>query len=136
MKVARSTYAVPALEKGLAVLERLAVSPVPQGLAELAASLGRGRNELFRMCACLEAHGYIARDDVSGKWSLTLKLFTLAHGHSPVERLLVAAAAPMRVASRRAVARVAARKYGSPAKRMTWPRPSDSRVTAAELAKR
>lgn len=96
MKVARSTYAVPALEKGLAVLERLAVSPVPQGLAELAASLGRGRNELFRMCACLEAHGYIARDDMSGKWSLTLKLFTLAHGHSPVERLLVAAAAPMR----------------------------------------
>lgn len=96
MKKRAPTYSVPALEKGLAILEQLAVSPVPFGLAELAERLKRGRNELFRMCACLESNGYIVRDEISGKWSLTLKLFTLAHGHTPVERLLEAAHAPMR----------------------------------------
>lgn len=96
LKKRSPTYAVPALEKGLAIIEQLAVSPVPLGLAELAGRLKRGRQELFRMCACLEACGYIARDGVAGKWSLTLKLFALAHGHTPVERLLEAARAPMR----------------------------------------
>lgn len=95
LKKRAPTYAVPALEKGLAILEQLALSPDPLGLADLAERLQRGRQELFRMCACLEARGYIVRDPVAGKWSLTLKLFTLAHGHTPVERILEAARAPM-----------------------------------------
>lgn len=89
------SYPVPALEKGLDILETLAAASVPQSLGELAVSLDRSSSELFRMLNCLEQRGYITREPVSGKYALTLKLFTLAHGHSVVEKLLRAAHVPM-----------------------------------------
>lgn len=89
------SYPVPALEKGLDILETLAAAAVPQSLAELAAALERSSSELFRMLNCLEQRGYITREPVSGKYSLTLKLFSLAHAHSVTEKLLRAANVPM-----------------------------------------
>jgi DNA-binding IclR family transcriptional regulator len=88
-------YRVPALEKGLDILEALAFASTPQSLAELARTLGRSSSEIFRMCTCLESRRYIARDERSGNYSLTLKLYELAHTHSPVDNLLKAAARPM-----------------------------------------
>ncbi|HRP04235.1 MAG TPA: IclR family transcriptional regulator [Opitutaceae bacterium] len=88
-------YPVPALEKGLDVLETLAAVSVPQSLAELAIRLKRSSSELFRMLNCLESRGYILRDQVSGRYSLTLKLYSLAHAHSVEEKLLRAARGPM-----------------------------------------
>lgn len=89
------TYPVPALEKGLDILETLAGAAEPQSLAELAERLARSRSELFRMLACLEQRGYLARDEVSGKYALTLKLFALTHAHAPLAKLLGAARRPM-----------------------------------------
>ena len=94
-------YPVPALEKGLDILEALAAAPVPQSLAELAATLRKGSNELFRILNCLEWRGYVGRDPVSGKYSLTLRLFQLAHAHTPLDKLLRAAREPMRGLSSR-----------------------------------
>jgi len=91
-----SKYHVPALEKGLDILETLASSAVPQSLSELARSLHRSSSELFRMLDSLERRGYILKDLVSGNYRLSLKLYELAHTHSPVEQLLSAAAKPMR----------------------------------------
>lgn len=91
----RPSYAVPALEKGLDILELLATEGTPMALAQLAPKLKRNRSELYRMCSCLEERGYIGRDAVSGKYVLTLRLFGLAHMHSPMESLLKAAHAPM-----------------------------------------
>ena len=91
-----SKYHVPALEKGLDILETLASSAVPQSLSELARSLHRSSSELFRMLDSLERRGYILKDVVSGNYRLSLKLYELAHTHSPVEQLLFAAAKPMR----------------------------------------
>lgn len=88
-------YKVPALEKGLDILEALAADSVPQSLAELAAKLDRSSSELFRMLNCLEKRGYLFRDPVSGKYGLSLKLYALSHTHSPVEKLLQAAVSPM-----------------------------------------
>jgi len=88
-------YPVPALEKGLDILEALAADAVPQSLAELAARARRSSSELFRMLNCLERRGYVARDAVSGKYALSLKLYALAHAHSPTEKLLAAARGPM-----------------------------------------
>lgn len=88
-------YPVPALEKGLDVLETLAAVTVPQSLSELAAKLDRSSSELFRMLNCLEVRGYIMRDPLSGKYSLTLKLYSLAHAHSATEKLVRAAHLPM-----------------------------------------
>jgi DNA-binding IclR family transcriptional regulator len=88
-------YPVPALEKGLDILETLAALNVPQSLAELADKLERSSSELFRMLNCLERRGYLMREPISGKYALSLKLFTLAHAHSLTDKLLLAARRPM-----------------------------------------
>jgi DNA-binding IclR family transcriptional regulator len=94
-------YYVPALEKGLDIVETLAASPVPQSLSEMARDLGRTSSELFRMLNALEQRGYIEKDPLSGKYSLTLRLYELAHTHTPVDKLLKAAAIPMRALAER-----------------------------------
>jgi DNA-binding IclR family transcriptional regulator len=88
-------YSVPALEKGLDVLEALAADSVPQSLAGLAARLKRSSSELFRILNCLERRGYVTRDAVSAKYGVSLKPFALAHGHSVVGKLVQASRGPM-----------------------------------------
>ncbi len=94
-------YTVPALEKGLDVIEILAAAAVPQSLAELGVKLSRSSSELFRMLNCLEQRGYIMRDAVSSKYRLTLKLYSLAHAHSVIEKLLQASQLPMQALTER-----------------------------------
>jgi DNA-binding IclR family transcriptional regulator len=89
-------YAVPALDKGLDVLETLAASAVPQSLSELARSMGQTPSALFRLLSRLERRSFVVRDSVSGRYSLSLKLLELAHTHSPVEHIIRASASPMR----------------------------------------
>jgi len=96
MKAQSPSYSVPALDKGLDILEALAGSPVPLSLAELARDLNRGSAEIFRMLVCLERRAYLRRDPVSGKYAPTLRLFELAHAHPPVRMLLEVAREPMR----------------------------------------
>lgn len=88
-------YKVPALEKGLDILEALSADPIPLSLAELATRLERSSSELFRMLNCLEQRQYVARDSVSGKYRLSLKLYALSHNHSAIQSLVRAAQAPM-----------------------------------------
>ncbi len=92
----RAKYSVPALEKGLDVLEYLSEQAVPLTQAELARALNRQAGEIFRMLACLESRGYLRREPTTGAYSLTLKLFELSRTHSPYEVLLKAAQPLMR----------------------------------------
>lgn len=92
----RQKYAVPALEKGLDIIERLADEAVPMTQSQLARALGRQPGELFRMLACLEGRHYLRRDEATGGYTLTLKLFELSRIHSPYETLLTAARPSMR----------------------------------------
>jgi len=89
-------YRVPALEKGLDVLESMAAQGIPITQSQLARALGRGPSELFRTLMTLERRSYIQRDPVSGAYSLTLRLYELSHTHSPFEELVRAATRPMR----------------------------------------
>ena len=86
-------YAVPALDKGLDVLELLAQEPAGLSLNEIARELGRTSSELFRMVVALTRRGYIEQHE-GDRYTLTLKLFELAHRHKPI-RSLTAAAAPL-----------------------------------------
>ena len=81
-------YSVPAVEKAIDILEHLSTDPRPRTRSELARALGRGPSELFRMLTCLESRGYVRRDAASGTYSLTLRLFELAHMHSPYDTLM------------------------------------------------
>jgi DNA-binding IclR family transcriptional regulator len=95
------SYAAPALEKGLDLLEALAAGPGDRSQAELARGLGRSASEIFRMLNCLERRGSIVKDPASGSYRLTLRLYELAHTHTPVDQLLHAADRPMRDLARR-----------------------------------
>ncbi|RWB07274.1 IclR family transcriptional regulator [Mesorhizobium sp.] len=88
-------YRAPALDKGLDILELLA--GVDGGLtqAEIAKKLDRSPNEFYRMLDRLVRRGYVTRPD-GDRYSLTLKLFGLAHLHAPVRRLVSYATPLMR----------------------------------------
>src|SRR3954447_7374243 len=86
-------YAVPALDKGLDVLELLARESQGLLLNEIASSLDRTPSELFRMVNGLARRGYIEQRH-GERYTLTLKLFELAHRHRPIKSL-TAAAAPL-----------------------------------------
>ena len=92
-----SKYSAPALDKGLDIIEYLSASAAPRSQAEIALGVGRSANEIYRVLIGLEARRYLIRDEASGKYYLSLKLFTLAHTHSPVEQLRQAAQLPMSV---------------------------------------
>ena len=84
------SYAVPALDKGLDVLELMA--RVPQGLSrtQIARELNRTVSEIFRMLICLERRGYITQT-TGERYSLSLKMFRLVQEHPPTERLIAQA---------------------------------------------
>ena len=84
-------YRAPALERGLDVIELLSEQDGALSKKEIADALGRSVNELFRMLIVLERRGYIALEQSTGKYHLTLKTFELSHKHPPFERLMRAA---------------------------------------------
>ena len=81
------TYATPALEKGLDVLELLAKEPGGLTKSEIARRLSRSVSEIFRMLLCLEARGYIAQHE-NDRYRLTLRMFQLVQEYPPIERLI------------------------------------------------
>ena len=95
-KKSRPDYSVPALDKGLDVFEALAASDTQLSLTELAETLGQTPSAVFRILNRLESRSYVARDPVSGRYRLSLKLFELAHTHSPVEQIIASSSKPMR----------------------------------------
>jgi DNA-binding IclR family transcriptional regulator len=88
-------YAAPALDKGLDIIELLAHEVDGVTLNEIARALGRTSSEIFRMVNALCRRGYIEQQD-GDRYSLTLKLFELAHRHKPIKSLTAAAAPLMR----------------------------------------
>jgi len=80
-------YAVPALDKCLDVLEYLASQAIPLSQTEIAQAINRSANEIYRILIGLEGRGYLFRDEVSGKYSVSLKLFSLSRKISPIDQI-------------------------------------------------
>ncbi len=93
---AQPAYSVPALDKGLDILELLVGRPEGLTLKQIADELGRTPNEIFRMLNYLHRRAYLERYDPGGVYRLSLKLFELAHRFPPTERLLEVAVPAMR----------------------------------------
>jgi len=89
-------YPVPALDKGLDLLEVLAGQSRGMALVELAAASEKNVTEIFRMVDCLKRRGYIVVDPHTDRLNLSMKLYELAHRHPPTERLLAVALPQMR----------------------------------------
>jgi DNA-binding IclR family transcriptional regulator len=80
-------YRAPALDKGLDILELLADTEESLSQAEIAKSLGRTPNEIYRMLDRLVRRDYVRRTP-GDRYEITLKLFELGHRHSPTRRLV------------------------------------------------
>jgi DNA-binding IclR family transcriptional regulator len=85
-------YRAPALDKGLDILEILAVQPAGLTRAEIVKEMGRSPSEIYRMLERLVARKYVTRLN-GDRYALTMKLFLLAHRHPP-QRRMVAKAQP------------------------------------------
>ncbi|QKV19088.1 IclR family transcriptional regulator [Oricola thermophila] len=80
-------YTAPALSKGLDILELLASRAEGMRKSDIAKSLDRSISEIFRMLAVLNEREYVSFDPATERYSLTTKLFEIAHRHPPVRRL-------------------------------------------------
>lgn len=89
-------YAVPALEKSLDILELLADQKNGLSQGQISAAVGRSLHQIYRVLQVLERRGYIFRDDTSGLYFLSTRLFELAHRHEPMRNLVQAALPVMR----------------------------------------
>jgi len=95
MSKKQPNYDVPALDKGLDIIEVLAHSAIPLSQIEIARRLEKTVSQVFRMITCLERRGYIYKDPDASVYSLTLKMYQLVNHHPPVEKLLRTATGPI-----------------------------------------
>ena len=84
-------YRAPALDKGLDILELLSEQKDGLTRAEIMKALGRNASEIYRMLERLVARQYVMRSAGGDRYSLSLKLFALAHRHPPMNRFITAA---------------------------------------------
>lgn len=84
-------YRAPALDKGLDILELLSEQKSGLTRAEITKRLGRNASEMYRMLERLVARQYVVRSPEGDRYSLSLKLYALAHRHPPMNRLIAAA---------------------------------------------
>ncbi|MGJ7496474.1 IclR family transcriptional regulator [Variovorax sp. RT4R15] len=81
-------YRAPALDKGLDILELLADQPDGLTRGEIVKALERGPSEIYRMLERLVARHYVVRSLAGDRYSLSLKMFDLAHRYPPTSRLV------------------------------------------------
>ncbi|HAH44424.1 MAG TPA: IclR family transcriptional regulator, partial [Planctomycetaceae bacterium] len=72
-----ATTSVPALERGLDVLEALNQAPEGLGISELATRLSLNKNAVFRITHTLMDRNYLERDPLSKRFRLSTKFLTL-----------------------------------------------------------
>jgi len=81
-------YRAPALDKGLDILELLALQPSGITRTEIVKSLGRSSSEIYRMLERLVIRGYVNRNIEGDRFSLSTKLFQLGATFPPVRRIV------------------------------------------------
>ena len=89
----QAAYSAPALEKGLEIIELLAMCHEPLSTRAIAERLGRSKGEIFRMVFVLVERGYLTRSATSDELTLSNRLFELGM-RTPRSRQLVEVAAP------------------------------------------
>ncbi|NVE94371.1 IclR family transcriptional regulator [Altererythrobacter lutimaris] len=100
MMMKEKQYSAPALEKGISIVERLAVADRPLTMNEIADQLERSKHQIYRMLVSLETLGWLARTS-DEKFFLTNRLFDLAMRVPPRRNLHEAALPLMRELSER-----------------------------------
>jgi DNA-binding IclR family transcriptional regulator len=95
-------YRAPALDKGLDIIELLSEQKEGLTRAEIMKALGRNASEIYRMLERLVARQYVIRSPSGDRYTLSLKLFALAHRHPPINRFIAEALPEMQRFAERA----------------------------------
>jgi Transcriptional regulator len=72
----KKSYSVPALEKGMAIIEMLAASKDALGVTDIYEQNGLPKSSIFTILSSLESLGYVMKTE-DGKYQLTLKLYNV-----------------------------------------------------------
>jgi len=94
-------YNSPAVEKAIDVLEFLASQGDGVSITAISEGLGRSVGEIYRIVRAMEHRRLVSKDPATERFSLSLRLFELAHQYPPIERLTRAARAEMALLSDR-----------------------------------
>ncbi len=89
---AATEYTAPALEKGIDIVELLADVPGGLTISEIAESLRRSMNEVFRIIVVMEARGWLSKDMETYRYSVTYHLLEMALRATPAHSLSAIAA--------------------------------------------
>jgi len=92
--MSKNTAAIPALERGLDLLEWITGQSEPLTLTQIAQGMALTVSEVQRPVACLQARGYLRRSP-AGAYVLSGLLYRLALSHPPHLHLQRAALPPM-----------------------------------------
>tara|TARA_B100000965_G_scaffold168699_1_gene140713 strand:- start:2898 stop:3695 length:798 start_codon:yes stop_codon:yes gene_type:complete len=92
----KSYYNAPALDKGLDIIELLALSAEPLTQAQIASHLNKTVNEIYRMLNTLKQRGYLEFNEKTDQYHLSYKLLTLVSSFSPIKTLIEKALPAMR----------------------------------------
>jgi len=84
----KSSYRAPALDKGLDIIELLALSSVGLTQAKIANYLNKSVNEIYRMLNTLRERNYLEFDTSTDQYKLSYKLLNLATSFNPTKTLL------------------------------------------------
>ena len=89
--MAEANTSVQSLDRALDILEALSQAPQGMTLSALSAAVGLHISTTHRLVSALAARGYTAKDLLSGKYRLTLRLFAVGSRVSGVLQILEAA---------------------------------------------
>lgn len=85
----KSQITIQSLERGLHILEHLSNSIEPLSVAELCALTGIQRTTLYGLINTLISEGYITKEERSGRYSVTSKMFMLSRNYTQKDPISV-----------------------------------------------
>lgn len=91
----KRSYAAPALEKGIEIVELLASAPAGLTVSEMAQRLGRSIGEIFRIVIVMEARNWLRKGPKDDRYTVTYRVLEAAFRATPAHGLTMAAAVPM-----------------------------------------
>ena len=94
-RASKTTYAAPALEKGIDVLELLASAPEGLTSSEIAQRLGRSLSEIFRILVVMERRKWLHKSSQTDRYSVSYRVLDNALRATPVQALSSIAAGVM-----------------------------------------
>jgi DNA-binding IclR family transcriptional regulator len=82
------SYSAPAVDKAFDIIDLVAGEVSGLTVTDMAMRLGRSTSQIYRIVVSLHRLGVLRRNEVTDRYSLSLKLYEIATRHPPLQRLI------------------------------------------------